>query len=486
MLGKAIDKYKNMPRIVKASMWFLICSFLQKGISFITTPIFTRLMTTAEYGNYNVYVSWLGIVTIIVTLNLSSGVYTQSLVKFDQERNVISSSLQGLTLTMVSAWTIIYLFFQDFWNQILSLSTIQVLSMLVTIWATAAFGFWATEQRVKLNYKSLVCITVISSILQPVISILAVKQSADKVTARILTVAIIQVMIYVWLFAYQICKGKRFYSRKFWLYALSFNIPLIPHYLSQTLLNSADRIMIDRMSGASEAGIYSLAYSIANIMILFNTALLQTMNPWIYQKIKNREEKDIAGIAYSTLILIAIVNLMLIAFSPEIVHLFAPPKYSDAIWVIPPIAMSVYFIFAYSLFADFEFYYKKTKFIMAASVLSALTNIVLNYVFIKIFGYMAAGYTTLFCYIVYAVAHYFCMLHVCKEKMDGAKIYEPKYLLGITGSFIGVGFILLLTYYNSFIRYAAVLLIFAALIINFKRIKKLIMNTISQFRSQAS
>ena len=486
MLGKAIEKYKNMPRIIKASMWFLVCSFLQKGISFITTPIFTRLMTTAEYGDYNVYISWLGIISIIVTMNLSSGVYTQSLVKYEQEANVISSSLQGLTLTMVSAWTILYLIFHDFWNQILSLSTIQVLSMLVTIWTTAVFGFWATEQRVKLNYKSLVCITVVSSILLPVVSIFAVKQSDDKVTARIMTVAVIQLMIYVWLFALQMWKGKQFYSRKFWLYALSFNIPLVPHYLSQTLLNSADRIMIDRMSGASEAGIYSLAYSIANIMILFNTALLQTMNPWIYQKIKKREEKDIANIAYGTLVLIAIVNLMLIAFAPEIVYLFAPPKYADAIWVIPPIAMSVYFIFAYSLFADFEFYYKKTKFIMAASVLSALTNIVLNYIFIMIFGYMAAGYTTLFCYIVYAVAHYFCMLRVCKEKMDGVKVYEPKTLIGITVAFIVAGFILLLTYYNIFTRYTAVLLIVVALIINFKRIRKIITTTISQLRSKAS
>lgn len=484
MIGKTIEKYKNAPRIIKASMWFLICSFLQKGVSFFTTPIFTRLMTPAEYGDYNVYISWLGIVTIIVTMNLSSGVYTQSLVKFDQEGNVISSSLQGLTLTMVSIWALIYLFFQDFWNQILSLSTIQMLSMLVTIWATAVFGFWATEQRVKLNYRSLVFVTVVSSVLQPIIVIFAVKNATDKVTTRILTVAVVQLMIYVWLFAIQLGKGKRFYSHKYWLYALSFNIPLIPHYLSQTVLNGADRIMIDRMSGATEAGIYSLAYTIANIMLIFNTALLQTMNPWIYQKIKKREEKDIASIAYGTLILIAIINLILIAFAPEIIQLFAPPKYSDSIWVIPPIAMSVYFIFAYSLFADFEFYYKKTKFIMVASVISALTNILLNYIFIRMFGYIAAGYTTLFCYFVYAVAHYFCMLHVCKEKMDGSKVYEAKYLVWITSSFISIGFILLLTYSNIYIRYTFVSLIFVALIINYKQVKKIITNTMSQLRAK--
>ena len=111
---------------VKASIWFLICSFLQKGISSITVPIFTRLLDTAEYGNYNVFNSWLGIVTVIVTLNLSAGVYTQGLVKFDKEKNIFMSSVPGLMTAMVALWTVIYLLFHNFWNSIFSLTTVQI------------------------------------------------------------------------------------------------------------------------------------------------------------------------------------------------------------------------------------------------------------------------------------------------------------------------------------------------------------------------
>ena len=67
---------------------------------------------------------------------------------------------------------------------------------------------------------------------------------------------------------------------------MRFNLPLIPHYLSQTILNSADRIMIERITDAEQAGIYSLAYSVSLVMTLFNTALMQTLSPWIYEKIK--------------------------------------------------------------------------------------------------------------------------------------------------------------------------------------------------------
>lgn len=76
-MNKLIQKYKTLPVQVRASAWFLICSFLQKGISMITTPIFTRLLTTQEYGEFNVFNSWLSIVTVFVTLNLYNGVFTR-------------------------------------------------------------------------------------------------------------------------------------------------------------------------------------------------------------------------------------------------------------------------------------------------------------------------------------------------------------------------------------------------------------------------
>ena len=60
----------------------------------ITTPIFTRLLTTAEYGQYNVFNSWYGIATIIISLYLSGGVHQQGLVKFDKDRAVFSSSMK--------------------------------------------------------------------------------------------------------------------------------------------------------------------------------------------------------------------------------------------------------------------------------------------------------------------------------------------------------------------------------------------------------
>ena len=475
------EKYCSMPVQVKASFWFLICSFLQKGIQTITTPIFTRLLTTAEYGQYSVFNSWLGIITIFVSLHLSAGVYAQGLVKFEEDRPRFSSSMQGLSFVLTVAWTVIYLLFRDFWNGLFKLSTVQMLSMLVMIWATSAFGFWAAEQRVRYKYKHLVILTLLVSVAKPVVGIFFVVNATDKVTAQILGLVLVELVGYAGLSVAQIRRGKQFFNKRYWMYALRFNIPLIPHYLSQTVLNSSDRIMITNMVGDSEAGIYSLAYSLSLVMSLVGTAVMSTLSPWIYQKIKARKTQDIANVAYISLAVVAGVNLLLIAFAPEAVAIFAPSNYYDAIWIIPPVAMSVYFMFCYDLFAKFEFYFEKTRYIMLASVAGAALNIVLNYVFIKRFGYYAAGYTTLFCYIVYAVCHYCFMRRVCRQYLDGAKIYELKILLGITGVFLALGFLFLAAYNYMVLRYGMVVVLVIALVLKRRFIMEKI-NTLVQIR----
>ena len=196
MINRVFNKYKNLPVQMKASFWFLICAFLQKGISMLTTPIFTRLLTTVEYGQFNVFTSWLGIITIFVSLNLSYGVYTQGLIKFNEERNAFTSSLQSLTTVLVVFWIVIYLVFHDIWNEIFSLSTVQMLALLIMIWTSSIFGFWAGKQRVLYRYRTLVIVTLGVSIAKPVIGIIFIKIADDKVTARILGLVLVELVGY--------------------------------------------------------------------------------------------------------------------------------------------------------------------------------------------------------------------------------------------------------------------------------------------------
>lgn len=465
-----IKRYQHLPVHVRASVWFLCCTFLQKGISVITTPIFTRLMSAAEYGDYSVYNSWGSIIGVIVSFQLSYGVFTQGLVKFDEERSSYASSLQTLSLVLCGGWTGVYLLFKDFWNSLFGLTTVQMLLMLVTIWATAVFNFWAAEQRVLLRYKEMVALTIAVSVAKPVVGIVFVCNADDKVTARILGIALVELVAYTALFFNHLRKGRVFFSKRFWKHALLFNAPLIPHYLSQTVLNSSDRIMIAQMVNEESAGIYSIAYSVAQLMTLFSAAASQTMGPWVYQMIKEKRIHAIKNVAYGVLALFATLNVLLVAFAPEIVALFAPPSYYEAIWVIPPVVMSTFFMFAYDLFSKFAFYYEKTYYVTGATLFGAILNVGLNLVFIRRFGYIAAGYTTLVCYIVFAVAHYCFMTKICKKHLDGVRPYSLKILVGIAALFMAICIVLTLAYNYVWLRYGIILAVVLACIIERKRI----------------
>lgn len=445
--------YRSLSDKVRAPIWFALCVFLQKGITVLTTPIFTRILSTEEYGNFNVFNSWLEIVTIFVSLKLCAGVYLQSLVKFSEERYKFASSMQGLSFVLTLFWTIIYLAFRSFWNNIFSLTTVQMLSMLIMIWSSAAFNFWATAQRVELKYKALVAVTLISSVLKPVIGILFVVNAEDKVTARILGLALVEVVCFTGLFISQLRKGKTFFSKKFWKYALIFNLPLIPHYLSTSVLNSSDRIMIKKMIGPDEAGIYSLSYQLSQLITLFSTAIEQAIQPWIYSKIKQKKIGEIKKIIYPAFAIMICVAAMIMLCAPEVIAIFAPKSYSDAIWVIPPVTIGVSFVFAYTMFATFEFYYEKTNYIAAATVAGAMLNIILNYVFINKFGYIAAGYTTLICYFLFMCFHYGFMRKICRKNFDGEYPFSEKILAMLLAVIFMAGAISLITYNMPLVRY---------------------------------
>jgi len=452
-MGKLLAKYRDLSPMMRASFWFLACGVLQRGISVITTPIFTRLLSTSEYGQYNVFNSWLGIAQVIVTLNLCYGVYTQGLVKFEDRRAVFSSSLQGLSLTLTSAWTIVYLLTRDFWNGAMGLTTPQVLCMLSMCWTGTVFNFWASDQRVDLKYQKLVCVTLLTSLAKPILGIVLVLHASDKVTARIFGLAIVELAAYSWMFFSQEARGKKFFDAGFWKYALAFNIPLVPHYLSQVVLQSADRIMILDMVGASEAGIYGLAYSISQIMTILNGALSQTLEPWFYKKIKQRDLESMGNVTYLSVGMIAAANLIVIAFAPEVVAIFAPPEYQEGIWVVPPVTMSVYFMVFLSIFGPFEFYFEKTKMIAAATVVGAAMNIILNLLLIPRFGYIAAGYTTLVCYILFALFHFLFMSKISRDNFNGRTPYNWKVFASMSAAFVLLGFGIMATYPVPVLRY---------------------------------
>lgn len=484
MISALIKKYNGMNAPVKMAFWFLVCSFLQRGIGFITTPIFTRIMTDTEFGRFSVYNSWYSIISVFATLSISGNCFTRGLVVADEDKkkHELASSFYGLILLIIIGFGFVYFLFHDLINSVTGLTSYQFLMMGIDFATIEASYLWINSKRVKFEYKGIVILTVAMAIVRPLLAILLVVRAPEslQVEARLTGIAIANISLFLWIIVFLFCKGKKFYDKENWKYALSFCIPLIPHYLSKTILNQSDRIMISRFIGDSEAAYYTIAYTIAAIIGMFNSSVAQSLDPWIYKSIKNKKLSRIGPVSYGLTAAIAVLNFLVMAMAPEALAILAPENYQTALWVIPPVTASVFFQFMYDLFASFQFYFKKTKWIMVGSCGGAFLNIVLNAIFIPIYGYIAAGYTTLICYIMFGVLHYLFMRRVCKEELDGEKVYDWRIIFGIGALLVASSFVMVFLYNYGIIRYCVLAIIICILFIN----RKIMMNLYREIKER--
>ena len=247
-------------------------------------------------------------------------------------------------------------------------------------------------------------------------------------------------------------KGKKLVSLKHWRFALKYNLPLVPHYLSQVLFNQTDKIMIQKLCGLSEAGIYSIANQIAWTVRLVLDALHSALMPWAFKRLKAENPEPIGKRTLHVQCAVCAIGVVFSLFSPEIVYLFGGDKYMTAVYIVPPIASSAIFVTLYTFFGYIEFYYEKTKIIMTSSIIVAVLNIVLNAIFIPVFGFIAAAYTTLASYIIYSLIHYYAMANICKhEKIKNP--FDAKLLYTIAFVTTAVNLSCMLLYSYTVFRY---------------------------------
>lgn len=461
ILKEMLHKYKSLSTPVRASIWFTICSFIQKAISMITTPVFTRLLSTEEYGLFSVYQSWSSILFIIITLSISSGVFNNGMVKFEDDRDAYISSIQGLiTISAVLLFCIYLLFSKDI-NNLLELPTIFVGLIFIQSYFEMPFSLWSSRQRFEHKYQKLVAVTLFIAIFSPILGVIGVLNTKTyKTEARIISFVFVQAIFGIWFLFYNQKHGKKWFNKVYWKYTLSLALPLIPHYLSMIVLQQADRIMISRMCGNDKAAIYSVSYSVSTIAITFINSINASFVPYIYQNIKRKEYQGIRSSANFLLVFVSCLSIFMMALGPELVSFFAPEQYHEAIWIIPPVASSVFFQFQYSLFSNVELYYEKKWYITTASICGALLNIILNHVFISSYGYVAAGYTTLFCYLAFAVFHYIMYRKTINTEISPkCYIYDIRFQLFSSLGVLCFMFGVLYTYKHLWLRYTIIIVI---------------------------
>lgn len=420
------NKEKSEP--AKAAMWFIVCGFLQKGFSTITTPVYTRLMTTEEYGQFSVYSSIYGILIVIVSFNISGVLITRGLNKFsnNQSRFIFNAQIVALITTLIFGG--IYLLNQQRFDNLFGLSEGIMCLMFLQMLTTPAYDIWSSRERYHYKYKKIIVFTIISLMLNAFIGIGAVYLSSNKGIARIVSNGIIQSVLCGIILIYNLSKNEKKCDRKMIKYIFAFNFPLIFQGLANQILGRSDILMIKWFEGDSQAGIYNLGYGMGLVISIFTVSINNSYVPWLYQSIDERKIKEINQ--YTNIIVMSIIVIISIVclITPEIICFFAPDSYYQAAYVVPPVAVGIAFMFIYTLFVNIELYYDKTRLVMFGSVLVALINIILNLIFIPQYGFVAAAYTTMISYLGYVLIHFLGAKRCCKGQLKLQNIYNLRFI----------------------------------------------------------
>lgn len=470
LLDILINRYKSLTLQIKVSFWFAFSNIVSNGITYLTLPIFTRILSTKDYGLVTIFNSWNSIAMIFLTLNLSSGVFLTAYSKNKADGDRLISSFQGLITTIGSFFLIIYIFLRQYVNKILGLNTMLVLLLFIECTLTASYDMWAMKLKYKFKYKILVFLTILTSVLNPILGVIFIVNFQSGGIAKIVSSAIVKVLLFGWIYIWNIINGRCFFDRGYWKYALGFGIPLVPHYLSLVILNQSDRLMISSLCGESKAGIYGVGYNISYIVNLIFSGVNTAFGPWIMQKINDREYDIINRKTSQLLIFILTMCLFIVTIEPELLKIVTTSDYYEAMWVMPSVTLGLFFSYLNNLFARVEFYYEKKYHIAMFSIGSAIINILLNLIFIPRFGMIAAGYTTLFSYMILSALHFILYKMIAKNKMDSVHVFNEKliFIMGISAVVVSILMTMLIDYPRA--RYMIVTIIFIFVILCRKRV----------------
>lgn len=470
-LNKICKEFNRLSPVAKTSMAIIIAKFFQKGLAMISSPIFTRIMSSSEYGIISTFTSWQSVIYIVATLNMAQGVFNNGMLDFKEDRPSFTYSILVLANICTAIFALIYICGYRWLAPFIDMPDALMCIMILYFFVTPAYNYWIGKNRFEYKYKAVFLISIVSALFSTGGAIITVLLAPEnmKALAKIFTTETIAIFVGIIFYIYTICNAKGKIKIKYWKYALTVNLPLIPHYLSMYVLSSSDRIMITKLVNTSATAIYNVAYTAASVILIFWNAVDAAYAPWIYQKMEEKDYRSLQKRSLEVLTIFAGTAVFVTLFAPEIMSILGPEEYYDGVYIIPSVVAGVFFTAVFSLYMRIELYLKKSSTIMVATVAAALINLLLNFVFIQAVGYHAAGYTTLICYILLAVFH-----SVNIHRLGYDKVYNNRVIVLISVIVCGVIISISLLYSYTLIRYCLIIVLFTLGIVYRKKILNIV------------
>lgn len=399
-----------------SSIWYTASSVISRGVGFLFTPIFTRLLTPAEYGIYSLYVSFMGIFTVLTTLEVSTVMY-RGLAKFEGGREEdFTSSVLGMQLVLTSLFLIVYAPIRRLVNSFTGLNTTLTVFLIIQVFFNSVTGIYFARQRYAYEYRRVSAINIAIGVLTPLLSLFLIRIGYGGYP-RITAALIVSAAFVIPIATYLIRLSRKLFMRDCWRFVFRCTLPMLPHYLAASVIAHADKIIISHTLGTEAVGKYSVAYSIGIAVTTATSGLSLALVPWMTRKLKQNQKEKIAPTLTLCGSIACSAVLIFLCLLPEIFLLFVSDEYYDVLSAIYPISLSIVFSFMSSALTSCLLYYEKPLLITGNSLIAAAVAVLSALPLVKLYGYVGGGISTLISYAVSFFLNFFTSKKLLRREL---------------------------------------------------------------------
>lgn len=385
----------------KDTSLYAVGVFFQRFVSLLLIPAYARLLSTKEYGIYETIFVVSQTLLIFFDLGISRAILRFCTIGRDQnDAKEILRTAVVISLLISAIFLLLSPFFASFLStQLLKDKTYAVALLGAIFWTYGLelnqlqFAFFRARQEVSL-YLRVSVIQAIFTVLLNVLFVVFMKKGINGI--------IVANIISTWaLSAYTVKNGfglKKTLSIPWGIEMLKFGFPLFFSMIGLFILNSADRYILAYYRDMTEVGIYGLGYKVGllvNIGIITPFQLAWPNFVFEQEESKNVERNDNYGRILIVLLgMICTVSLLVFMFAKEIIIIIGTEKFIEGSLVVPYIVLAYLFYAIYYYYGGFFLFAGKTTRLSLITIFMALTNILLNLLWIPKYGWWGAAWST--------------------------------------------------------------------------------------------
>lgn len=419
---------KTVQSLSARTFIMMISTVLLNAIAIITAPIFTRILTTEDFGIYSLYVSWIAILANICGLQ-TNGTLNNAKVDFkDWEYKSYCINCFLLSTIACIVWSGIWLVFNTQLSKWSGIPKECIIWLVVGTYGTCLVCFLNSYFLIEKKVIANLVISVVIALTTTIGSILLIMYSQMQgYYARVFSYGVVYLIASLGIIIYFLRLQKTTINLTYWKYCLNLSLPLVVHSLSGRLLDQSDRIMLMSSKGESIVGIYSFCYTMALPIAVLSSAVNSAWTPTYYELMSKDSKKEINNHYNRQMFLITGICCGYILVVPEILKILSVKEYWEGIGIVPIVIAGYFFNFLYFFPVNYEFFNKQTKYIAISTVGAAIINIVLNYILIPKWGMYGAAFATIIAYVLLFLIHDF----IARRIIKGYDIKWRFYLKGI-------------------------------------------------------